>query len=167
MKKRLSLFLALTLVFAMTVPALASDPTPDGGTSLVTYVVESSYQITIPSSGVTITGTSANAEVGVIAGGLIDAAKKLQFSISASTHYDAITDAGFCLQNGSDTTVFLDYVISCTGFNDIARDDVFLEASAEEVNNGKSIELTFTPDTAKQAGTYTETITFTVATVNV
>lgn len=165
MKRVFALVLALGLALAL--PIVASSE--EAGTTDVTYTVAASYQIEIPATGVDITGESATADIGVQAGTLIEPGKKLQISISNSLHYDAIANAGFCMQNEAATSVYMHYTISSATDTDIIEDEVFLEVEADEGYDGLTETLTFTPDiaTAGQAGEYKDTITFYVVFVDI
>lgn len=172
MKKLLSIILALTLLSALSVPVFASETphTPTGGTTELTYSVTASYSIKIPET-LTVAGGSGSGDYEVNSGSLIEGGKKLTFTITGATNYDD-TGNKFRMKNGSDASVFLGYSITKPDGTDdgdapdaVVMNTAFLEVLASEAYAGKKVRLTYTTETAEIAGSYSDTVTVSVACV--
>lgn len=154
MKKCMVCVLAVLLVFALSVPAFAAeitDTTP--GNTVVTYNSEASYIVTIPED-FAITSSPVNKEVK--AEGTIESDKRLTVKV-ASTQYDS----GWKLKSTLDDV--LAYSIKVENA-ELANNDTVLSASAQELSAAKTSAITFqVTGTPVYAGTYIDTLTFTVA----
>lgn len=162
MKKALSLAIAMVLACVFTIPVLATNA--NGGDTLITYNVASSYVVIIPPSITVSSGTGAD-EYGVASGSLIEAGKKLVFTITEATNYDTVNNK-FRMINSADSTIYLGYSIKDEANNDVVMNTPFLNVLSSEANAGKKIRLTYSTDNATVAGTYTDMVTITVAMAN-
>ena len=164
MKKTLALALALALILTLGVTAGAENST--GGSTLLSYTVETNYTVTIPSS-VTLeasTGTITG-DFSVGANSLIPADQQLVMKITAATNYDT-TLSVFRLKNGVGTNVYLPYSIK-KDLDAVVMDTPFLTVNAGEAYAGASVTLSFVADTPESAGTYTDTLTISVSLENI
>lgn len=162
MKKTIALLCAIAATNLFAVPVYAATPT--SGSTLLSYSVTASYTVTIPST-INITSDNIKGTFGVDANSIIDAGKNMKFSITGATNYDT-SNSKFRLKNSLGTDIYLDYIISKPSgesSTNVAKDEVFFEATPDEVNDGKTVELTYTIATPKSAGTYTDTLTISVA----
>lgn len=168
MKKILSLILIASLFFIITIPNSAEAVNEESGTTLLTYNVGSSYSITIPAL-INITNGEGTDEYKVNAGSLLVYNKKITFTITGATNYDT-TGNKFRMVHGEDPSIFLGYSIKkgvAPDLVNVSKDVVFLEATAAEANAEKKETLTYQTDQAAIAGDYSDTVTITVALVDV
>ena len=162
-KKLISLALVCAMVFALGATALASDTgtpinqdsTPKTGNTKVSYSVDPTYTITIPSS-VALSNTAQSktlkAENVILEGG-----KKITVTLTAASN-TANGESTFNAKNG-DTSV-AKYTIK-TGETDIAVGDKVAEFTA---NGDQTLSFTLGNTTGVTvAGDHTETLTFTIA----
>jgi hypothetical protein len=162
-KKLISLALVCAMVFALGATAFASDTgtpinqdsTPKTGNTKVSYSVDPTYTITIPSS-VALSNTAQSktlkAENVILEGG-----KKITVTLTAASN-TANGESTFNAKNG-DTSV-AKYTIK-TGETDIAVGDKVAEFTA---NGDQTLTFTLGDITGvKVAGDHTETLTFTIA----
>ena len=157
MKKIVSLILALVMMMSLSTVAFAAntDVTQESaqtGNMTVKYTVSDGYTVSIPDEiaidgDATITATNVK----------IDPTKKLQVTVVSANQW--------LLKNGADANVTLAYDLKI-GDDVLADSDVVLEAAAG--TETKSVTLSAALDTgveATQSGSYTDTLTFTVALV--
>jgi len=163
MKKTLSMVLALTLALSLAVPAFAADITTDGGVgeTVVTYGTSQGFTVTIPAD-FTIDGATKKATADVTAENvLIPYGKTLNVRVSGDDYVDA-----WKLIDNAEATNQLTYTIGTTeGGNDIVNNSVVLDvASGEAYGSSVTETMHFTvTDTLTKAGTYQDTLTFTVS----
>lgn len=170
MKKIVSFVLALTLALALSLTAFADTPTSQN--MEVEYTVDPSYVVIIPDGGDGLvvdpdTG-SGEMDIGIKEKSLIPGNKAIQMSINAGKHYDN-TKKTYQMKNSTGGQL-LAYVLKYKGEvkNPNSSDStVVLETiSADEAYSGYSGKIGINVGTAKAAGTYTDTLTFTFALVN-
>jgi hypothetical protein len=166
MKKTLSLGLALVLALSMAVPAFAADITVDGGSgeTVVTYGTSQGFTVTIPADFAIDTATKkATAKVSA-ENVLIPYGKVLNVRVSGHDYTDK-----WELIDTAEATNKLTYTIGTSeGASDIVNHSVVLgvasgEAYGSEVAKSLYFQVT---DTLTKAGTYTDTLTFTVSVDN-
>lgn len=140
MKKKLAAGLSAALVAGMVLPVSASDT--QTGRVTVTATVESSYTLSIPKTSVTIPYGQVATELGITVSGNV-----------ASDNTVSVTTENGSLKSGS---LELPYTIDSTALS---------WAGTEITKDGttKKGVLTIKKETwdAAQAGTYTDTVTFT------
>lgn len=163
MKKTLSLGLALVLALSMAVPAFAANITTDGGTgsTVVTYGTDQGFTVTIPAD-FTIDAATKKATAEVKAENvLIPYGQVLNVRVTGADYTDK-----WELIDEAEATNKLTYTIGTTeGGNEIGNNSVVLDVESGEAY-GSEVEETlyFTvTDTLTKAGTYTDTLTFTVS----
>lgn len=164
MKKTISIVLMLAMIMALSISAFAE--TPASQDMEVSYTVNANYIILIPDGGNDLVVAPDTGEgdmtIGVKEDSVIPGDKCLEMSVNAGKHYD---DSGksYRMLNGNGGQL-LNYAMSYKGEekNPGAADAaVVLETvSAEDTNFGFSGEIGVKVDTAKAAGTYTDTLTF-------
>ena len=136
MKKIVSITLMLAMILALSVSAFAE--TPASQNMEVSYVVDSHYIIVIPGD------------------------KALQMSVNAGKHYDD-TAKTYRLLNGTGGQL-LNYVLSYKGQvknpNASTATVVLETVAADDVYLGFQGKIGVKVGTAKAAGTYTDTLTF-------
>lgn len=147
MKKTLSLILALTLVFSLTVPALAANDTE--GTTVIDTTIGETYTIVIPDS-TTITFGATSTSIGDIG---LDAAQ---------------------LEPGNQVTFTADLTAAGVGaMEDVLGNELayVMEIDGTGTNTASfstvtdlpvTIEITTAAWNAAPAGAYSDTITFTI-----
>lgn len=139
MKKILFLFIALALCFSMSIPACA-DFTEDGLT------------VTIPDS-INLSGTTHSKAIGI--SGSLPVNKIADITVSSEN--------SFLMKNDLNTDSVLRYSVSVAG-KEIKSGDSVLTANSAEASNRKTATLNFNIlDTPKTAGTYKDTLTFTLS----
>lgn len=155
MKKQISILLALCMVLLMAVPVFALEATQEGDYEAdVLLNVDPAFTVTIPEDITLTEGTDGyeSTEVITVAGVLISSVKKIQVSLASDF---TMTD-----ENGN----ALPYQVAVNGAQ-IANGDTVAEFSADETEQTSS-DLIFTADDPKYAGTYTDTVYFTIAVVD-
>lgn len=166
MKKHLSIILALVLVFVLSVSAGAGtiEDTPGTGTTAVEYVVAQEFTVTIPEKVELQSGTPAGTNTGDVSvtGAIIEFGKNLTVTITNATNYGG-SPAGFRLLDDGTTDNYLSYTIENEGVS-VLKDTAFLTVPAGTATG--SVTLTFTASPPTKSGTYTDTLTFTVAIVD-
>ena len=165
MKKTLSLALAAVMALSLAVPAFAADITTDGGsgTTVVTYGMSQGFTVTIPASIDLDADAKATADV-TAENVLIPFGKTLNVRVSGDDYTDKweLIDAASAANK-------LTYTIGTTdGASDIVNNSVVLdvdsgEASASTVTETLYFEVT---DEITKAGSYADTLTFTVSVDN-
>ena len=170
MKKIITLVLALAMVPAMSVTAYAA--TPSSQNMDVEYVVSASYIVVVPDGGndlvVNPSTGKGEMDIGVKSGSLIPGDKAISMSVNAGAHYDN-TGKTYRLLNGSGGQL-LTYALSYKGTAknpNSATGTVVLETvNADDANLGFQGKIGVQVGTAKTAGTYTDTLTFSFAIVD-
>lgn len=147
------------LIAAFPLYAADSQITTNGGSAstTITYTVPETYTVIIPESA-TISLNAGDIDDG--SGTIIVSAQDvllyedetLSVSVTASQNYSG----GFRLKTGTHT--YLSYTIA--GESNVALNTPFFSINAGTTSG--SVTLTLTPSTATVAGTYTDTLTFTV-----
>ena len=160
MKKALSLLLALTMVLSLNVIAFATG-TPitqaDSGSETVeiSHKVDEAYTVTIPADFDLETGATISAD-----GVVIESGKQLEVTVSSASGWklkraDVTDDEGIA------------YELSVTGAAvALVNGDAVLTVAAGETTGGSAALTGTLIGTATEAGTYTDTLTFTVAVEN-
>lgn len=170
MKKTISIVLMLAMIMALSVSAFAE--TPASQNMEVSYTVDANYIILIPDGGNDLvvdpdTG-EGDMDIGVKEDSVIPGDKMLQMSVNAGKHYDN-EGKSYRLLNGTGGQL-LKYAMSYKGEEknpNSSTGTVVLETvSAEDTNLGFSGKIGVKVDTAKAAGTYTDTLTFSFAIVD-
>ena len=154
MKKLVSIILALAMLSSLSLFVSAED-----SNVTVEYDVAPSFTVVIPET-ISVIGGSATETISVSAGSLIYADETLQITVSASVNYAN----GFRMVNSKRPNIFLGYSIT-EGENRITLGDTLLSATADEVFAGKETTITITAGTPTAAGTYSDTLTFSIGTV--
>ena len=161
MKKTLSMALALTLALSLAVPAFATDITVDGGVgeTVVTYGTSQGFTVTIPAD-FTIDSATQKASADVEAENvLIPYGKTLNVRISGDDYVDS-----WELIDTAEASNQLTYNIGTTeGGNDIVNNSVVLSVAAGNTSGVTETLYFEVIDTLTKAGTYTDTLTFTVS----
>lgn len=162
MKKKLSIVLALALACSMAVPAFATDITTDGGAgeTVVTYGTSQGFVVTIPADFEIDDSAKATADVSA-ENVLLPYGKTLNVRISGDDYDDK-----WELIDVAEDTNRLEYTIGTTdGGDDIVNNSVVLAvASGDYHDSVKTETMHFTVvDTITKAGTYSDTLTFTVS----
>ena len=161
MKKTLSMALALTLALSLAVPAFATDITVDGGVgeTVVTYGTSQGFTVTIPAD-FTIDSATQKASADVEAENvLIPYGKTLNVRISGDDYVDS-----WELIDTAEASNQLTYNIGTTeGGNDIVNNSVVLSVAAGNTSGATETLYFEVIDTLTKAGTYTDTLTFTVS----
>ena len=164
MKKFVSITLMLAMILALSVSAFAE--TPASQNMEVSYVVDSHYVIVIPDGGNDLivdpdTG-EGDMDIGVKPESVIPGDKALQMSVNAGKHYDD-TAKTYRLLNGTGGQL-LSYVLSYKGQvknpNASTATVVLETVAADDVYLGFQGKIGVKVGTAKAAGTYTDTLTF-------
>ena len=170
MKKIISVSLVLAMMLALSVSAFAA--TPASRDMEVSYVVDSNYVIVIPDGGdleVDPDTGEGDMDIGVKPDSVIPGDKALQMSVNAGKHYD---DSGksYRLLNGSGGQL-LNYVLSYKGEvknpNSSAGSVILETLDSEAVYQGFTGSIGVKVGTAKAAGTYTDTLTFSFKIIDV
>lgn len=157
MKKIIALAIAIVMMAALAVPAFAA-PTvltnnPGTGNMTVTYAVTGEYTVTIPDAAVV---DSDDVTVSVAAGALLASGTQIKVTVSPST------GNAWTLVNSADEEDTLAYTIK-NGENAIAVGGTVLTHAAGKTA-ATEVALSFDlVNAATKAGTYSQTITFTVA----
>lgn len=163
MKKLISVTLMLAMILALSVPAFAA--TPASQDMEVSYVVDSNYTIVIPDGSDLVVDPDTgegDMDIGVKPGSIIPGDKALQMSINAGRHYDD-TAKTYRLLNSTGGQL-LSYVLSYKGQvknpNASTATVVLETVAADDVYLGFQGKIGVKVGTAKAAGTYTDTLTF-------
>lgn len=161
MKKTLSMALALTLALSLAVPAFATDITVDGGVgeTVVTYGTSQGFTVTIPAD-FTIDSATQKASADVEAENvLIPYGKTLNVRISGDDYVDS-----WELIDTAEASNQLTYNIGTTeGGDDIVNNSVVLSVASGNTSGATETLYFEVIDTLTKAGTYTDTLTFTVS----
>ncbi len=162
MKKILSCVLCLAMMLSMGTVAFASEISTDGGSqnTVVTYGMSEGFTVTIPTNFTIDETKKATADVSasnvVIAHG-----STLKVAVSGNDYVDS-----WELVDEAEATNTLTYTIGTTeGGNDIVNNSVVLSVGAGEAYGSTVTEtMHFTViDELSKAGTYKDTLTFTVS----
>ena len=161
MKKALTLALVAALLTATGITAFAADTevnqdtTPPTGATTVNYQVDPAYTVVIPES-VTLTDADVTAIIKIYGADensnvVIGKGQKVNVALTESAN-------GFKVKTADGDTV--DYTVN--GENTTAALASVAECTADD--GTKNTDITFTKTgTAAYAGTYTDTLTFTVS----
>jgi len=161
MKKILTLALVAALLTATGITAFAADTevnqdtTPPTGATTVNYQVDPAYTVVIPES-VTLGDTAVTEQIKIYGAAendnvVIGKKQKVNVALTESTN-------GFKVKTADGDTV--DYTVN--GENTTAALASVAECTADD--GTKNTDITFTKTgTAAYAGTYTDTLTFTVS----
>ena len=162
MKKILSGVLCLAMMLSMGATAFAAEISTDGGTqnTVVSYGMSEGFTVTIPTNFNIDDSRKATANVSasnvMIAHGAI-----LEVTIRGNDW-----DGSWELIDAAEASNQLTYTIGTTeGGDDIVNNSVVLDVASGEAYGSEVAEtLYFTVvDTLTKAGTYTDTLTFTVS----
>ena len=163
MKKFFTMLISCAITLCCLGSSLVFAATPAGSYTTITFKIEADYTITIPP---TLEVKEENNEMSftVAKNSLIEANKKLTFTITDTENYDEVNNR-FRLVNGNDASVYLDYeIVTKENKAAVVKGEAFLEATCVDVNSGKSAALCCNIiGTPEAAGTYTDVITVTVA----
>ena len=156
--KKLSLITVFILMMSMMVPVFATSITEEGDKEvLVKYTTEGKYTITIPTEvdfnvDSTLNPTVSASDV------LLEFGETLKVSVSSLNYANETWN----LVDETSNNNKLAYKITCND-NEIANNDTVLEIEAGNTNGGSS-ELGFEITGEKNvAGSYLDTLTFTVS----
>lgn len=171
MKHTLAFVLALTVILSLSATALAA--TPSSQEMQVEYTVPSNYVVIVPDGGndlvVDPDTRKGEMDIGIKDNSIIPGDKAIQMSVNAGTHYDD-TNKTYRLLNGNGGQL-LDYTLSYKGAeknpNSAAGKVVLETVNAEDAFAGFQGKIGVTVGTPKAAGTYTDTLTFSFALVDV
>lgn len=137
----LAMVLVLALLLSVSVLSFAAD-----GQVELQYTVPASYKLVIPATTVSLTSGSG------------------EFSLSMTGNIDSLdvmisSDHGFNLVNGSNAPI--GYTLSEAGVGDLGKNDPVVRVSKDTY---KTIYVSIASGdvTGAKAGTYTDTLTFTV-----
>lgn len=163
-KKILSLVLAAIMMLSMTTTSFAADISTDGGSQevKVTYGMNEGFTVTIPTNFTIDESKKATANVSA-SNVMIAHGKVLEVSVSGDD-YD--TTGSWELIDEAEAANKLTYTIGTTeGGADIVNNSVVLSVGAGEAYGSTVTEIMhFTViDELSKAGTYKDTLTFTVS----
>lgn len=164
--KRIAIgILALVMMVGLMVPATAGAINTSGGTSTtnVTYTVTSTFTVTIPDAVEFSDNTlSVDGTITVGPDSIIGANDKMFLIITGSTNYDSGNNK-FRLGYGT-PVVYHDYTIEKAGGTPVILSTAFQEWTAAEIGAATKPEctLTFETEALTVAGSFTDTLTFTV-----
>ncbi len=163
MKKALSLALALVFAFALAIPAFAENTNMSGNSQNVTatYTVSEAYTVSIP-SGITFDADKSAQETVSVSGALINSGKKVQVKLAAADEDDA-----FELEYIENSAVVeaLTYTVKVGETSVAATGTEVLSVAAGTATGSAIIDFAITED-ANYQGTYTDSLTFSVAVVD-
>lgn len=163
MKKTLSLVLVLALALSLAVPAFATDITSNGGTgeTVVTYGTSQGFVVTIPADFAIDTETKKATAAVEAENVLLPYGKTLNVKISGDDYTDK-----WELIDAAEASNKLTYTIGKTdGASDVVNDSVVLSVDAGvayDSSVSQTLHFAVVDDIAK-AGTYADTLTFTVS----
>ena len=166
MKKILSFILCIAMILSMSVTALASNITFDGGVNetLVTYGMSEGFTVTIPTDFTIDNSGETSAEVSashvMLAHGNI-----LEVTVSG---HDYESTGSWELVDEAEATNMLTYTIGSTdGASDIVNNSVVLAVEAGEAWDETITKIMYftVVDELINAGNYKDTLTFTVGIV--
>ncbi len=169
MKKIASIILALTLALSLSVSAFAA--TPPSQDMELEYTVDPSYVVLIPDGGNDLvvdpnTG-SGEMDIGIKEKSLIPGDKSIQMSVNAGKNYDN-TGKSYQMKNttgGQLLAYTLKYKGEVKNPNNSSGTVVLETVSADDAYSGFRGKIGVAVGTAKTAGTYTDTLTFSFAIV--
>ena len=150
MKKLFALILTVAMLFSLSVTAFAAvdqDSQDPSGTMNVTYTVAPTFTVTIPASVTLGENATISAENVVVPKG-----KQVEVSIADANGFKATTPEGaeitYTVKNGEDA---------------VAEGETVLAVNPGNSKRGSTTLSFVAPETIQYAGTYTGTVTFTVA----
>lgn len=165
MKKRLAVLLAMGMAMTMTTSVFAAAASPitqasdtKKGTVDLTYEVTEAYTVTIPDA-VTFTNTEAKTGTVKADGVLIANGKNLVVKVSSTNYSD-----GWTLKDQAAEANTLKYTIKkgTTSATDVSNDGEVLKVEAGTATGEETLNFQLTAAGTK-AGTYKDTLTFTVS----
>ncbi len=152
MKKVLALILFVVMMMTLSVTAFAAEPNKE---LTVTYEVNPTYTVTIPATF----DANKDATITVDANPVITYGTQIKVAVTGSANYDSVNNQ-FRLKNTENQ--YIGYTLS-SGDDAIALNDVVLTQNAG-ATTAAVVTISFTPEAATYAGTYRDTITFTIST---
>ena len=151
MKKVLALILFVVMMMTLSVTAFAAEPNKE---LTVTYEVSPTYTVTIPATF----DANKDATITVDANPVITYGTQIKVAVTGSANYDSENNQ-FRLKNTENQ--YIGYTLS-SGDDAIALNDVVLTQNAG-ATTAAAVTISFTPEAATYAGTYSDTITFTIS----
>ena len=150
MKKLFALILTVAMLFSLSVTAFAAvdqDSADPNGAMNVTYTVAPTFTVTIPTSVTLGEDATISAEKVVVPKG-----KQVEVSIADANGFKATTPEGaeltYTVKNGEDA---------------VAEGETVLAVNPKNGKTGSATLSFVAPEIIQYAGTYTGTVTFTVA----
>ena len=150
MKKLFALILTVAMLFSLSVTAFAAvdqDSQDPSGSMSVTYTVAPTFTVTIPATVALGEDATISAENVVVPKG-----KQVEVSIAEANGFKATTPEGaeltYTVKNGEDA---------------VAEGETVLAVNPRDGKEGSTTLSFVAPQTIQYAGTYTGTVTFTVA----
>ena len=150
MKKLFALILTVVMLFSLSVTAFAAvdqDSQDPNGAMNVTYTVAPTFTVTIPASVTLGEDATISAENVVVPKG-----KQVEVSIAEANGFKATTPEG----------AELIYTVK-NGETAVAEGETVLAVNPKDGKTGSTTLSFVAPETIQYAGTYTGTVTFTVA----
>ena len=150
MKKLFALILTVAMLFSLSVTAFAAvdqDSQDPSGAMNVTYTVAPTFTVTIPASVALGEDATISAENVVVAKG-----EQVEVTLTNANGFKVATpqgaELGYTVKNGETT---------------VNEGDTVLTVNPDNGKTGETTLTFTTPETAKFAGDYTGTLTFTIA----
>ena len=150
MKKLFALILTVAMLFSLSVTAFAAvdqDSQDPNGAMNVTYTVAPTFTVTIPASVTLGEDATISAENVVVPKG-----KQVEVSIAEANGFKATTPEG----------AEITYTVK-NGETAVAEGETVLAVNPKDGKTGSTTLSFVAPETIQYAGTYTGTVTFTVA----
>ena len=152
MKKLFALLLAITMMATLSVTAFAADYDTAGDKGMnVTYSVNPGYTVTIPET-VTIGTSGTSAEISA-ADVVVEKGQYVSVTLAAENNFTVTTAEG----------ATLDYTVTANGANVAAGDEILAVNPADGKTGTATITFDIDESDIKYAGTYTGSVTFTIA----
>ncbi len=157
MKKIICIAAAVAMAFSCAVTALAD-------TTTVKMSVDPAYTVIIPEAVSLSETTSAGGTVSYVGSGTVAASKGLRLEEGKRVEV-TLTDCDYKLSSNSGSYT-LGYTISVDGKSITSANNLVATFTSENGDTVQTSEMSFTAADPDYAGTYSDTVTFTVAVVN-
>ena len=150
MKKLFTLLLAITMMATLSVTAFAADYDTTGDKEMtVTYSVAPAYTVTIPTD-VTIDGNSTTISA---EGVVVEKGRYVSVTLAADNNFTVKTAEG----------AELTYTVTANGENTAPGGEILAVNPADGKTGTATITFDLDESAIQYAGTYTGTVTFTIA----